>query len=448
MPHRMWPMPSTQSTSPPQRFVWPVVQQHVEEAAHLRQVRSVLVRAPHVALDRLARLDERIEAHIDGMVVSAPAARKLALQELNSPTMGSFFAAASLALSTQDFELLDHLYAVAAAMPEASRGLAAALGWAEPAALRRTVRDLLASALPEMRALGIQACALHRVDPGQALAAAAQGDHLPLRAAALRAAAVLGRADMLHFATSALAASLDADDAAVARLALAASFAACRFGQGVVAVPTLERLSQIDDNLGLQALWLGLSSVPVSVAMDMAGSWGAAARKGASPLAARRAIQSVALLGRPEHVPWLIERMSDPKLMRVAGEAFSWITGIDLAEHDLETLSGPDLPQTPSDDPAATDVALDEDESLPWPNPAKLHRWWQENGPRLAGLAAPVFMGQSTSDDAALIATLRSGRQRQRHHAAWLLALRRPGTALFNTAAPARRQQRALGGVA
>jgi hypothetical protein len=57
-------------------------------------------------------------------------------------------------------------------------------------------------------------------------------------------------------------------------------------------------------------------------------------------------------------------------------------------------------------------------------------------------------MGRPASDEAALIDTLRRGRQRQRHHAAWLLALRRPGAALFNTAAPARRQQRALDGIA
>ncbi|MCK7500241.1 MAG: hypothetical protein MZW92_65540 [Comamonadaceae bacterium] len=37
-----------------------MIQQHAEESAILRNVRSVLVRAPHVKLRHLARLDERI----------------------------------------------------------------------------------------------------------------------------------------------------------------------------------------------------------------------------------------------------------------------------------------------------------------------------------------------------------------------------------------------------
>lgn len=36
-----------------------VIQQHAEEAAHLRHVRSVLVAAPHVKLHQLRRLDDR-----------------------------------------------------------------------------------------------------------------------------------------------------------------------------------------------------------------------------------------------------------------------------------------------------------------------------------------------------------------------------------------------------
>jgi hypothetical protein len=47
-----------------------VVQQHAEEAAMLRHVRSVLVRAPHIKLLQLRRLDERIAAHLDGLAVA------------------------------------------------------------------------------------------------------------------------------------------------------------------------------------------------------------------------------------------------------------------------------------------------------------------------------------------------------------------------------------------
>jgi hypothetical protein len=47
-----------------------VVQQRAEESARLRHIRSVLVRAPHVGLLHLGRLDERIATNLDGLAVA------------------------------------------------------------------------------------------------------------------------------------------------------------------------------------------------------------------------------------------------------------------------------------------------------------------------------------------------------------------------------------------
>lgn len=432
----------------PGRVVWPVVRQHVEDAAHLRQVRSVLVRAPHVALHLLARHDERIAAHVDGMAVNAAAARRLVLEALASPSAGGAFAAATLALLTGDDPLLADLRALAPALPQVFDGLASALGWVAPAVLRGTVRDLLASGVPTLQRLGITACALQRVDPGPALLAAAQSDDAPLRAAALRSAGVLGRSDVLPLATACLHCASDVDTPAAREVMLAAALATCRFGRGALALTALERLSHVEGKQGLQALRLALSSAPPAAAMALARAWGSTAGTGPSRLAARRAIQSVALLGRVEHVPWLIGQMADPALARLAGEAFSWISGVDLAASDLETLTRP--PDTePSgladrDDATAIDLALDEDDSLPWPDAQKIARWWGDNHGRLAARGAALFMGHPPHDPAALVLTLRSGRQRQRHHAAWLLGLQQASTPLFAVCAPAPRQRALL----
>ena len=59
----------TMAASPP--IVRTVLAQHAAEAAHLRQVRSVLLRAAHVRLRHLAQLDERIAAHLDGVAIAA-----------------------------------------------------------------------------------------------------------------------------------------------------------------------------------------------------------------------------------------------------------------------------------------------------------------------------------------------------------------------------------------
>jgi uncharacterized protein (TIGR02270 family) len=156
----------------------------------------------------------------------------------------------------------------------------------------------------------------------------------------------------------------------------------------------------------------------------------------------RRVIAACALLGDTAYVPWLIEGMADDTLARAAGEAFSLITGADLAALDLERKPPEQVPGGPSDDPEDEDVALDADESLPWPDRVKVLRWWQAQA---AGMPAGArcFMGQAVA--AGHCGTvLREGLQRQRFVAAALLALLAPGRPLFPACAPVWRQQRLL----
>ena len=53
-------------------------------------------------------------------------------------------------------------------------------------------------------------------------------------------------------------------------------------------------------------------------------------------------VSAVGLLGDPVSLPWLIQQMRDMPHARVAGEAFSLITGADLALLDLELRDSPD----------------------------------------------------------------------------------------------------------
>ena len=62
-----------------------VVTQHIEDAAVLRNTRSVLVSGPHVKLMHLGRLDERLLAHLDGVTVAGDFGAQLATAALESP---------------------------------------------------------------------------------------------------------------------------------------------------------------------------------------------------------------------------------------------------------------------------------------------------------------------------------------------------------------------------
>lgn len=156
----------------------------------------------------------------------------------------------------------------------------------------------------------------------------------------------------------------------------------------------------------------------------------------------RLLIQGIGVAGDPHFVPWLIQQMQDLKLTRLAGESFSLITGLDLAQLDLERKPPESAEFGPNDDPNDDNVAMDEDDGLPWPDPEKIGAWWQINGHRFAA-GTRYFMGETPSP-AHCLAVLKNGFQRQRMAAAVYLCLMKPGTPLLNTAAPAWRQQRWL----
>ncbi|MCT5579615.1 TIGR02270 family protein, partial [Pseudomonas aeruginosa] len=152
----------------------------------------------------------------------------------------------------------------------------------------------------------------------------------------------------------------------------------------------------------------------------------------------RIGIQATGLFGDPVAVPWLIQQMRDESLARVAGEAFSLITGADLALLDLELEALPDYDPGPNDDPDDEDVALDDDENLTWPEAERVSAWWRDNGARF--VAGRAYLLGEPLGEACCRQVLRDGQQRQRMAAACLLARFVPNLPLFPTGAPVRRQ--------
>ena len=416
-----------------QRVVRPtipaVISQHAEDSAALRHMRSVLVRAPHVKLHHLRRLDDRIAAHLDGLVVAGPDGWKLAVAALESPGPGEAFAAAVLAILDDNAAALDKLLALAEAHPPAAPGLVSAFGWVSAQSLRGIASGLLASRSAFHRQVGLATCAMHRVDPGAALDAALTDADPPLRARALRVAGELGRLDRLPACLAALA-----DEDAECRYQAARSGLLLGDRNASITVMQMLALSPEPHRCDALRLLLKLTTPAQSHALLKALS------KDATHI--RTLIQGVGAAGDPHYVPWLIQQMNDLKLTRRAGESFSLITGLDLAYLDLEVKPPEGIELGPSDDPADDNVAMDEDDSLPWPDPIKLTAWWQTNSARFAA-GTRYFMGKPPTV-AHCVQVLKDGYQRQRIAAAQYLCLLQPGTSLFPTAAPAWRQKRWL----
>ena len=412
-----------------------VVQQHAEESAMLRHVRSVLVRAPHVKLSHLRRLDDRIAAHLDGLAVAGRYGTGLCTAALERAGAGEVFALAVRVIDERDDRAIQRLVALAAALPDARRGLLSAFGWVSASLLQGLVHPLLASGDAPARELAVGACRLHRADPGPALQAALDDPAPLVRAAAWRAAGELGRTDLLDRALASLA---DPDD----DVAFQAAACALLLGNGDAALDALEALGQREGPLRERAQELLLVAAGFQRARDILRRQAkAAAPKGAHR---RRLIRACGLAGDIRFVPWLVEAMQDDVFARIAGESFSLITGADLAALDLERKPPQHVPGGPSDDPADDDVAMDPDDSLPWPDRERVQRWWNEHADGMPANAR-CFMGRPpTPGHCADI--LREGLQRQRILAAQLLCLRTPGTRLFPVCAPSWRQQRMLAG--
>ncbi|WP_056175074.1 TIGR02270 family protein [Pseudorhodoferax sp. Leaf267] len=414
-----------------------IVQQHADDALHLRHVRSVLVRAPHVRLLQLQRLDDRLEAHLDGLAVAGDDGLARAQAALERLGTGEVFAALVAALQAGDQAMQQRLFALASASPEAWRGVVSALGWVTPGLLRAPVRALLASPAPWQRALALEACRMHRVAPGAALPAALRDGDAVLRLAGLRAAGELGRSDLLPLVLSAMDQALAAGESPLAE---AAASAACLLGERHAAVAVIERAAFATPAACDHLRPLAVQLLDATRARDHLR---ALARQGAgTPAHLRETIRAIGWLGDAAMVPWLIERMDDRQQMRVAGEAFTTITGADLALLDLEQQPPTDHVSGPNDDPDDDDVALDDDESLPWPDKARVQQWWQAQAARF-GPGQRWFVGGPVQP-AHLHAVLQTGTQRQRALAARYQVLLQPGQPLFPIAAPVWRQKRLL----
>jgi uncharacterized protein (TIGR02270 family) len=408
-----------------------VLQQHVDDAVNLRQTRASLVRAPHVRLRHLLRLDDQLRARLDGIQVAGAQGMAVLGATLSSPERAGVFALAVCAIDAQDSPRLASLVALAeGGLAQARTGLVSAMGWVAASSLRGIVKSLLDAPQPFHQELGLAACAIHGVDGGNALASAVERGSQP----AMDYAAVSGRVDLVE-------ACLAATTHAAPAMRLAAARAALLLGDRHRAVECLSDLAGGPDALtAAPALRLLLSVVNAEHAQALLLS---NSRAGKGP---RLLIQATGTAGDPHYVPWLIKQMDDLKLARLAGEAFSMITGLDLALLDLERKPPDRQELGPNDDAADTDVSMDEDDGLPWPDPQRIAAWWQAHGARFA-IGTRYFIGAPPST-AHCLTVLRNGYQRQRSAAAQYLCLLTPGTPLFNTAAPAWRQQRLLAAMA
>lgn len=416
--------------SRPRSIIPHIIEQHAEETAFLWLLRNSAIKEAHYNLMYLQRLEDRLEAHIDGLRVAQEAGWECALANLERFKEASeMFAAAVLAFESSNPDYLQTLYAIAEQTPETVDGLISALGWIEPKYLQGKVNGLLNSKFPFWRCVGIAACAIHRVDPKQFLEQSLQDADHALLSRALKACGELGRND-LHEKISPHLAHPDAD------VQFWAAWSLSLFGNRREAILSLQQFIFRPNHYAEEAIRLLCRMQALSDIQQLLGSLVKQHQ------ALRLAIQGVGASGDSRYIPWLIQQMAIPEQARIAGEAFSLITGVDLAYEDLETDQPADFQAGPNEDAADDNVDLDSDENLPWPNPQLIKDWWQKHQTNFPSgqrylIGKPISIEQCAQ-------VLKTGMQRQRYAAALELALMQTNAPLFETRAKVDRQKKQL----
>jgi uncharacterized protein (TIGR02270 family) len=406
-----------------------IITQHAEEAAFLWLLRDAACHEPHYSLKDLAKLDDRVEAHLDGLRIAGYEGRAVYNEVWAMEDAGEIFAASEMAFESSDPDRIDRVLKIAASTPKLSRGVISALGWLPYDQASTHIGALLGAGNADFRRIGLAACVAHQRDPGDELAGAVDDKNSLLKARALMAVGQLGRIDLLLSVRS----NLGAEDI---NCRFSAAWSGALLGD-MQAIPVLKSVTKLDVPYREEAAKMGLRRMD----LPTAHSWQRELAQ--SPDSIRVAVIATGVIGDPVSISWLTEQMRVPALARVVGEAFSMITGVDIAYQDLEGEWPEGFEAGPTENPEDENVDMDPDENLPWPDPKLIEAWLYKNKQNFKS-GGRYLCGEPISEEQCQH-VLRYGYQRQRAAAAIELAMMRPGTPLFNVNAPGFRQQQMLG---
>jgi uncharacterized protein (TIGR02270 family) len=402
-----------------------VIEQHIQEAASLHALRATQVNFSLLRLHQLLRFDDRLAAHIDAVSLAGKSALHLSEAELELPSAGAVFIATIASLQCRSADVFYRLLHLSKAVSDAFAGFKAAFAWVTENDVRTVSANLIKSQDPFHRLTAVAVCAMRRLEPSVSLADLMQDADAAVRARALRAAGELGKAELMPWVVAGMA-----DEHPIHRFWAARS--AVLLGNRRDAIDQLRMLSASDHVVARAALRLLLQVSSVAEGHQVLMEFSQQAER------QRILVEGAGLVGDPTYLRWLVARMEDPELARCAGESFSLITGLDLVEAGLDRESPEGVEVGPNDDPDSDNVAMEEDDELPWPDPEKIESWLHEHAAQYVN-GVRYFAGAPLQPQRCLD-VLRNAGQRVRITAATHLSILRPTTPLFEWRAPVRCQ--------
>jgi len=388
-------------TAPRLTFLPDLLELHFEELQFLWARRRAALRSPTQTVRTLTALEERVEAHLQGMLVAGAKMLPLVEPALTEGPRDAAFAAAFALLRLGDPALAERVVrAIPAASPAARRGLAEALCHASAPAVHAPLAALASSSDLASAAVALEVFAFRGAVRAEAAGAALDAllahDDAAVKAAGWRAAAYLcAPVDARHYSAALGDESLRL--AALEAGAWARVPGVVAFGRQCAEKPAPDTL----DAVRLLAVLGGPDDARRVAALAKMPELGPAR------------FACVGSLGTPALVGALLDEMAseDPETAAAAGAAFTKLTGEDVTSQRTAEVGGTE------DEPGDT-VAL--------PDPERARAIWQQLGAaglaRADRIAGGVDVGRPIGADQAARLDLESRWElflRARYHNAW-----------------------------
>lgn len=392
----------------------------VDNASFLWVLRNRQLCQPHVTLLNIQELDTRINANLDGLMISLSDSWELLEEAAQFEQGGEAFAMAATAFRSGDMRYIQRATEFGLLNTDTFKGLISALAWLPGTFAHPWIKQFFSSKNLDHKHIAIAACSLRREDPALHLNQILSRDdckaHLPLYARCLRLIGELKRQDL----AAELAAALTHENPEVA---FWAHWSSILLGNKGLA-EALKPFATTENPLQSRALQLAFRTLPT-----------ASARLWISELAGananRAAIKACGILGDPLAIEWLVSHMENHELARVAGEAFYLITGENLELQALNRTAPAEFIAAQDEQEGIPEHQI-EDDNLPWPDPLKVRAKWQTLQEQFTP-GQRYFLGNSLHS-ASLQAQLPTAPQTLRLAMALHIAVLNPATPLENCA--------------
>lgn len=406
-----------------------ITQQFVIDASFLWLLRSISVKQPHFYLDDLTTLENRVNANLDGAMCDFESAWDICLEELVYEQAGETFTAAMIAFRSRDMSKIKHIVEHAFCNEQTFEGSVSAIAWLPKQLNKEWLEKFLVSKDLNHKHLAIAVCSALRKNPSKVLFELFEREdcvaHTPLLARMIR---LVGELKLYAFANH-----LQKHTAhALPEVQFWANWSLVMLGehkQVLNLIPFIQQQTPFQH----QAIEMAFKILPI------ANSRAWISQHVQKPEMLRVIIRSTGVLGDTHAIPWLIEKMKNFETAKIAGEAFTLITGIDLERYELSIDPPKVIALVPNDENDDANTDLDEDENLPFPDVNKINHTWLHYRDRYKPETRYIMGIDVTENNPDTVSKLnnmlKQANQRQRASIALTLALLDPQSPFVNVKA-------------